>query len=199
MKCDALAKKGEGLVFLRDLFPIDRERFPKLDKKWFMFSFYPPAPETLIQKYKNQVQKGTWVQTQEALQATGGYILNGDCARFCDSICLAKGGMFAIFIQDKQSQEAKTSLILKSTPDVMKADSVRFEHEKCQVSTDHLFVVITDRDFSDFNGLAENEIVLSHMDHKGLMGESVALLQLFNHHFSFSRRQSIPKRKRAEG
>ena len=110
--------------------------------------------------------------------------------------------MFAIFIQDKQRQEAKTSLILKSTPDVMKADSVRFEHEKCQVSTGHLFVVMTDRDFLDFNSLAENEIVLSLMDHKGLMGESVALLRLFNHHFSFSRRAGIyiyihPKKKKS--
>ena len=63
MKCEALAKKGKGKVFLHDLFPIDRVGFPRLDEKWFVFFFVPPTPGTSIQQYENRIDRKTWDQT----------------------------------------------------------------------------------------------------------------------------------------
>jgi len=74
----------------------------------------------------------------------------------------------------------------------MSLQDVRAEHKKCNVKTSHLFVVITDKDFTEVKDLADNEIVLSYSDLDALMGKPLALLQKFNHHFNRQALVTLP-------
>ena len=58
---------------------------------------------------------------------------------------------------------------------------VKEEHDKCNVRTKHLFVMITDEHYEQPDLLQENEIVLSPEYDEGGMGCQLALLRLHNH------------------
>ena len=54
---------------------------------------------------------------------------------------------------------------------------VKEEHDKCNVSTKHLFVMITDEHYKQWDRLHGNEIVLLPHYHEDAIGRQLALLR----------------------
>ena len=84
-------------------------------------------------------------------------------------------------MQDKLSETAQGKNIGGKTVPKRKTETVKEEHEKCNVKEDHLFVLITNERFDQVDDLSENEIVISHDLHNAWMGPLLAVLRLFNH------------------
>ncbi len=175
LKCAALAKMGEPLMLER-IFPL--HMFPKLWARWAskqrVFESF-----TLV-KAANQVTRN-WDATHSTLAKDGCFLVNSRSAPFADMVIVPKGGDFVVFLQEKQREKAKEQSNKKRKVPELSLEAVRKEHAKCNVSTLHLFVVITDEDFQDAAKLASNEIVLSYLHHAAAIGPLLALLRKFNH------------------
>jgi hypothetical protein len=176
LKCAAL--KSMGLpVTIELLFSAGaiRRLSSELKDKNFSFGSFE------MLNAQNRVTKETWAQCLKMYAATGCLMMNCRGAPFADMIMLVQGGEFVILLQEKQSETAKSQELADRTVPTLSLESVQKEHAKCNVETPHLFVLITDEDFVDSPGLADNEIVLSHTEHCGAMGHLLALLRKFNH------------------
>lgn len=130
---------------------------------------------------KTRITKTTWNTALSKLMECGAFVINCKGAPFADMIIVPKGGAFVIFLQEKQRERAKEQLRGEKTVPTLKAETVREEHAKCDVSTSHLFVLITDERFDAFDELKSNEVVLPCDQHGAVMGPLLALLRRFNH------------------
>jgi hypothetical protein len=134
-----------------------------------------------VQVAQSQITVSTWAKFLEVLKKTGGFILNAPKAPFADGGLVPQRAEMVILVQEKQGEVAKRQNQKKRKVHELSIANVRAEHAKCNVKTPHLFVLVTDEDFTDHNELAENEIVVSHRDHAAVIGPLLALLRLFNH------------------
>ncbi len=176
VKLLAIRSMGKAAT-LADLFPM--EQFANLE---------PALKAQVIEVDKisfdeslKQVNKDNWHEFWDSHSESGAITKNARSAEFSDSFIITKGGKFAIFIQDKLSELSQGKNVSGRTVPALMLEAVRSEHEKCKVDTPHLFVVVTDHRFDEQNGLAPNEIVLSHDVHGKWMGPLWALMRLHNH------------------
>jgi hypothetical protein len=176
LKCKGLQETYKTIK-LKDLLPL--ESFPKLAPHWkdetLEFTSFKQATA------EKQVTIKNWDVAFEKFKEKGAFVQNCRTATFGDMIIVPKAGTFALIFQEKQGERAKLQQIAGATVPTRCLDDVREEHEKCNVSTSHLFVFITDEDFADCNELQENEIVLSYSHHEAAWGPLLALLRKFNH------------------
>jgi len=134
-----------------------------------------------VQVAGKQITSGTWRKFLLTAKRDGAFVMNAPKAPFSDGVIVPEEGKLVIFLQEKQSEVAKLQNQKKRKVHEFFAENVRKEHAKCDVKTEHLFVLITDEDFTDNNQLEKNEIVVSHRDHASVIGPLLSLLRLFNH------------------
>jgi hypothetical protein len=177
MKCRGLVGLGGGIT-LGDLFPMEAKLFSKLDQKWSatLFKCKDYAPKTA----ENQITMKTWDRAYRKLRNDGALVKNARNAEFADMVLIGYNGTI-VFIQEKQREAAKGQQIDCLTVPTLKIQGVRDEHKKCNVQNSHLFVLITDEQFTAYDSLTSNEIVISYKEHEAMMGALLALLRKFNH------------------
>ena len=134
-----------------------------------------------ISEAETRITTENWPTALSKLQERGAFVVNCKGAPFADMIIVPKGGAFVIFLQEKQRERAKEQMLAERTVPTLKVVTVQEEHKKCNVSTPHLFVLITDEHFEDFADLESNEVVLPYDQHGAVMGPLLALLRSFNH------------------
>jgi hypothetical protein len=176
MKCDALSENKEPIT-LRKLLPL--EKFPNIPDsvKNTKMSF----DKFELKKAKTRIGKDSWSKWHPLLAEKGCFLLNSKGASFADMIIVSMGDAYSVFIQEKQKEVAKEQAHKRRKVHKLSYQSVKEEHEKCNVSTSHLFVMITDEEFASNGGLSENEIVLSSEMHSAAIGPLLALLRKHNH------------------
>jgi len=130
---------------------------------------------------QQQITTKSWRKLLNVLKEKGGFVVNAPKAPFSDGVIVPQGGKLVIFLQEKQGEVAKLQNQKKRKVHEFSVANVRDEHAKCDVKTQHLFVLITDEDFTGHDQLAKNEIVVSYRDHASVIGPLLALLRLFNH------------------
>ena len=128
-----------------------------------------------------QVTKRNWGAFLNQIKTRGGFFVNDRSATFANMMMISKGGKYAVFFQEKQRKVAKQQALKRRKVPQMNYEKVKKEHEKCNVITPHLFVMITDEDFEDWTNLKENEIVLSPAMHGDAISPQLALLRKHNH------------------
>ncbi len=165
------------LATLADLFPV--EQFVNLDPE--LKDRVIEVENIVFDESPNQVKKDNWKRFVDSHAESGAIMKNARSAPFSDSFIITKGGKFVIFIQDKLSEISQGKNVQGTTVPALSVETVRVEHEKCNVDTPHLFVVVTDHRFDHQKELAPNEIVLSHDVHGKWMGPLWALMRLHNH------------------
>jgi hypothetical protein len=178
MKCRGLLQLDLPLS-VASLFSLDKILLPVLDEAWFGRTLV--CDDYGLWEAKTQITKATWKTALSKLQEHGALVANCKGAPFADMIIVPKVGAFAIFLQEKQRERAKEQVIADRTVPTLKVKTVQEEHEKCNVTTPHLFVMITDERFDAFADLAPNEVVLPYDQHGAVMGPLLALLRRFNH------------------
>ena len=176
MKCSALSE-NDGLVRLRNLFPL--EKFSQIPNR--VGATEMSFDQFELKRAKSRVEKRSWSDWLPILAEKGCFLLNCKGAAFADMIIVSKGGAYVVFIQEKQREVAKEQAQKKRKVPTLCYATVKEEHDKCDVSTAHLFVIITDEEFDDFASLRENEIVLSSEMHSAAIGPLLALLRKHNH------------------
>jgi hypothetical protein len=179
LKCEALHVM-EKPITIQALFPGYAAQLDWRDEAMLFDGFR-------MRTFATQVTMKTWATDLSSVKTTGGFLVNASGAPFCDMMIIPRGGERVILIQEKQEQVAKTAA-LETTPDGKRKRMPSFnvsrvvnEHAKCNVKTNHLFVMVTDADFTDSDKLENNEIVLPGRDHKNAIGPLLALLRLHNH------------------
>jgi hypothetical protein len=177
LKCLGLQKTYQKIE-LKLLLPLKLN--PNLDESW--------KGETLeftsfeLAEAKSQVKEENWDVAFDSFKKKGAFVKNCRFASFGgDMMIVPKNGKFVLIIQEKQGEKAKTKRSQNTTVPTCTYDNVRKEHDKCKISTRHLFVFVTDEAFTEYDQLLSNEIVLSHSDHIAAMGSLLALLRKFNH------------------
>jgi hypothetical protein len=178
LKCRLLSACGSSgpnsPVALKALFPLDR--FPNLDSE-FNNVIMKFASFELIQS-PLKIDCSTWNTKDVKSIIRKGFVLNVDKAAFADYVISNTSGTFVVLVQEKQSEVAKQKYLSHAVVEKQNIDSVIKEHEKCKISTNHLFVLITDREFSDHEKLKTNEIVISRKEQEAVFGPLLALLRL---------------------
>uniref|UniRef100_A0A7S2XUH1 Crinkler (CRN) family protein n=1 Tax=Attheya septentrionalis TaxID=420275 RepID=A0A7S2XUH1_9STRA len=173
LKCEALAALKKPIT-VNALLPGNAQELEWQHEAMSFDSFE-------VQDAQSQVTMTTWNSYLSKLTTGGGFLVNAKGTPFCDMIIVAKGGTRVILIQEKQAEVAKAAAIgLKRVPTLDYA-LVEREHKKCEVNTSHLFVMISDKDFTSSDMLKGNEIVLSATNHVDAFGPLLALLRLHNH------------------
>ena len=178
LKCRGLLQLEETIL-LTYLLPLDLIVFPKLDAAWAQKELV--CEDYALYEAESRITTKTWPAALSKLQERGAFVVNCKGAPFADMIIVPKGGEFVIFLQEKQRERAKEQMLAERTVPTLKVVTVQEEHKKCDVSTPHLFVLITDEHFEDFADLKSNEVVLPYDQHGAVMGPLLALLRSFNH------------------
>ena len=158
LKCSAWSAM-ETPKTLSDLFPLDL--FPNVPKEWHQIGLL--FDRIKVHELDSRVNVGNWEEALPVLTAKKeSFLKNCNGATFADMLIIPTAGDFVIFIQEKQVENAKRQrekdYVVPTTP----YKEVKAEHAKCDVSTQHLFVFITDEEFTERDSLQENEIVLSY-------------------------------------
>jgi hypothetical protein len=99
-------------------------------------------------------------------------------------IIVSKGGAYVVFIQEKQRQVTKNQAAMKRKIPKFTYKKLKEEHDKCDVGTPHLLIIITDEVFDSSPSdppLRKNEIVLSPNLNSAAIGPLLALLRQHNH------------------
>jgi len=114
--------------------------------------------------------------------------VNAKGAPFADSMIVFKGKTadtcLLLLIQDKQSQRAKEQAAEERVIPTHNYDGVKTEHEKCCPDGDcsklppHIFLYVTDAQFSDYHKLKENEVVIAADTLRDWMGPLLSVLRL---------------------
>jgi hypothetical protein len=176
LKCSGLQKTFTEIE-LKLLLPLNL--FPNLAKEWSEKTL----EFTSFKQFEaaHQVNRQNWTKALKKFKKEGAFVQNCRGASFGDMIIVPKGGAFSLIIQEKQGEGAKKKRIGGRKSATRKLSNVLEEHAKCNVSTPHLFVFVTDEEFNDFEKLESNEIVLSYEHHEAVMGPLCTLLRKFNH------------------
>ena len=180
LKCSALRTMKKPAT-LNALFPLNDCVFPNLSDDIRKIEMSFDCFELL--EAGTRVDKNTWDDWLQKLGKAGCFLVNCKGASFADMIIVSKGGKFVIFLQEKRREVAKRQSAKKQKVPTASYRMVEIEHQKCDVATPHLFVLITDEDFSDQNSLKNNEIVLSYREHSSTIGPLLALLRKYNHDY----------------
>ena len=149
-----------------------------------------------LRQMENQITLKTWKSFEEDLKSgEHGFLVNAQGAPFSDTLIIPKGADNVILIQEKQSELAKQKFLNDTAVPYFGKPLVDFEHNKCNIKTSHLFIIVSDKKFNekDVSKIADNEIVLPMNKHKEALGPLLSLLHLHNHHYSAPR---IPIKKR---
>ena len=123
----------------------------------------------------------TWEAFLSEFKGKSVFILNGRSAPFCNMVIVSKDGKRVILIQGKQIKTAKESVTKKRKVPSFGHGAVKEAHEKCNVGTSHLFVMLSDMDFTGEKELEANEIVLHRKEHECPIEPLLALLRRHNH------------------
>eukprot|EP00008_Paramoeba_atlantica_P014193 CAMPEP_0201485598 /NCGR_PEP_ID=MMETSP0151_2-20130828/9694_1 /ASSEMBLY_ACC=CAM_ASM_000257 /TAXON_ID=200890 /ORGANISM="Paramoeba atlantica, Strain 621/1 / CCAP 1560/9" /LENGTH=200 /DNA_ID=CAMNT_0047869803 /DNA_START=168 /DNA_END=766 /DNA_ORIENTATION=+ len=182
LKCAAYVEAGRP-IFLSNLLPLRSQ----LRSCWERKVLTPKLLSPLHLSYK--VELNNWEEKFKSV--SGCFVVNGKCSSFADAFYV--DGEFALLFQYKQRELAKESSIASRRVSVLSIDTVRYEHRLCDISLDHLFVLITDEEFTDFDQLCDNEIVIPACHHELVMGDLLSLLRKYNHHHSKQGKTEIAK------
>ena len=176
IKCAALIENNKPIT-LSKLFPL--ELFSNIPKR--ITDTEMNFDQLELKKAESRVEEKSWDAWLKVLGAKGCFLLNGKGASLADMIIVAKRGTFVVFIQEMQREAAKEQACKKRKISTLSYNTVKAEHAKCNVSTPHLFVIITDEVFESHESLQENEIVLPSDMHSKAIGPLLALLRKHNH------------------
>jgi len=160
-----------GSAYVKQLFPNATVEWAERQMTFEDYALY---------EAESRITTTTWPAALSKLQERGAFVVNCKGAPFADMIIVPKGGTFVVFLQEKQRERAKEQMLAERTVPTLKVETVQEEHKKCDVSTPHLFVLITDEHFEDFADLKSNEVVLPYDQHGAVMGPLLALLRSFN-------------------
>jgi hypothetical protein len=176
MKC-AGVKETDNKITLKRLFPL--EKFGKVSRVLYEQEMLFDSFQLI--EWGHRITKSGWKGILDRYKTTGGFLVNGKGAKFADMVMISKGGNFVVFFQEKQREVAKRQATKKRKVPEMDYKYVKEEHDKCNVSTKHLFIMITDEHYGQWDLLQGNEIVLSPQYHEDAIGRQLALLRLHNH------------------
>ena len=150
-----------------------------------------------LRQMENQITLNTWHHFERQMQrGDDGFFVNAKGAPFSDALIIPKKAENVILIQEKQVEVAKKKARNNTTVPRFGYDLVKEEHEKCDVKTPHLFIIVSDKEFkaTDRDQIQSNEVVLPRTEHDKALGPLLALLRLHNH----GERPTLPlKRKHA--
>ncbi|CAB9502857.1 expressed unknown protein [Seminavis robusta] len=137
-----------------------------------------------LRAMENQITLKTW-HDFELQMHTGedGFFVNAKGATFSDGLIIPKKAENVILVQEKQVEVAKKKAIDDTTVPSFGYDSVKEEHNKCDVETSHLFIMVSDKDFkaTDRGQIQSNEIILPRNEREKALGPLLALLRRHNH------------------
>ena len=176
MKC-AGVKESDNKITLKRLFPL--EKFDRVSRKLYEQEMLFDSFQQI--EWGHQITKKNWEEILDQYKTTGCFLVNGKGASFADMIMISKGGNFVVFFQEKQREVAKRQSTKKRKVPEMDYKYVKEEHDKCNVRTEHFFVLITDEHYKQWDCLQGNEIVLSPHYHEDAIGRQLALLRQHNH------------------
>lgn len=135
-----------------------------------------------VEEAASQIKKDIWQSWEPQLREKGAFVVNAKSASFADMMIVPKGGGPVIFLQEKQREVAKRQLNKGLAVPTMSLKAVQAEHKKCDIEgLTYVFVLITDEDFADDGNLAENEIVVTYLGQKTMIGSLLQLLRSYNH------------------
>ena len=153
-----------------------------------------------LRAMENQIALETWHDFELQMQrGEDGFFVNAKGAEFSDGLIIPKKAENVILIQEKQVEVAKKKARNNTTVPRFGYDLVKEEHEKCDVKTPHLFIIVSDKEDKEFKAtdrdqIQSNEVVLPRTEHDKALGPLLALLRLHNH----GERPTLPlKRKHA--
>lgn len=151
-----------------------------------------------LRAMENQITMKTWDDFELQMQrGEDGFFVNAKSATFADGLIIPKGTENVILVQEKQVQVATRAARDGTTVPRFGYDSVKEEHDKCNVKTPHLFIMVSDKDFeaTDRDKIKSNEVVLPRSEHGKALGPLLALLRRHNH--GYRPKLPLKKRKRA--
>ena len=179
LKCSAWSAM-EMPATLSDLFPLDL--FPNVPKELHQIELL--FDRIKVHELKMRVNVDNWEVMLQGLRAEKeSFLKNCNRATFADMLIIPSVGNFVILIQEKQVEVDKCQREKGLTVPKVSYEEVKKEHAKCNVSTQHLFVFMTDKGFTEYGRLEENEIVLSYQEHEAAIRPLLALLQQYKHTF----------------